>query len=455
MSRRLQFHIFTMDSVSHIYHGMWRHPETKSLARHDLGTWVELAKIAERGCMDSIFIADVAGLQGDYRGGWGIFPERAIHIPIGDPATLLPAMMHATENLGFVYTSSIIQYPPFTFARKASTLDHLSNGRLGWNVVTSATENAYRNVGFDQILEHDERYAWAEEYLEVVYKLWEGSWEDDAVLADVKRGIFADSSKVHKINHKGRRYSVEGPHLVEPSPQRTPVLFQAGASPAGRNFAARHAEGVFLMVDTPRDVPAVVRDVRDRVKAAGRSPEDVVFLQGLSLVVGSTEEEARRQAAELDEYIDIEASAAMRGGALGVDLATLDPQTPVTEVLERAPGLRGNLQLWIESEPNGDQLTVADLGRFFAQKSRIVGTPESIADHMQEWADAGVDGFNFIQMVTPGTFADFVDHVAPELQRRGMMQREYSPGTMREKLFPGRGPYLPDDHVARSFRHLG
>ncbi|PHV67124.1 LLM class flavin-dependent oxidoreductase [Williamsia muralis] len=452
MTKQLMFNIFTMNTVSHVNQGMWRHPENKTVDHNDLGTWIELAELAERGMFDTIFLADGAGLGGDFGGDWKIYPERGLMFPIADPMMLLPAMVHATDNLGFIVTSAPIQHPPYSFARSMATLDHLSTGRIGWNVVTNASANAHRNVGLDGLVEHDERYSIAEEYLEVVYKLWEGSWDDDAILRDVDRGIYADPSRVHKINHEGKYFRSEGPLQVAPSPQRTPMLFQAGGSDVGRNFGARHAEGIFIMADTPADAARVIEDMRARADAAGRNADDLRFFQGLTFVVGSTMEEAERKAAELDKYQDPTASMAYRGGFMGIDFASADPDTPLRELIKQADGVKGPLQLFIDKQPEGSNPTVRDLSAFFGAKYRVVGTPESISDELAEWAAVGVDGINMISIITPGTYSEFIDFVVPVLQERGLMKREYAPGTLREKFYGAGHSRLELPHPAAQQR---
>ncbi|WP_280270543.1 LLM class flavin-dependent oxidoreductase [Nocardia wallacei] len=453
MSKQLMFNIFTMNTVSHVNQGMWRHPDNKTVDHNDLDTWIELARLAERGRFDAIFLADGAGLGGDFGGDWSIYPERGLMFPIGDPLMVLPAMAQATEHLGFIVTSAPIQHPPYSFARSMATLDHLSRGRIGWNVVTNASANAHRNVGLGGLVEHDERYAIAEEYLEVVYKLWEGSWDDDAVVRDVRKGVYADPAKVRKINHEGKYYRCEGPLQVIPSPQRTPMLFQAGGSDVGRNFGARHAEGIFLMADTPADAARVVKDMRARAGQAGRRADDLTFFQGLTFVVGSTMAEAERKCADLDEYLDPTAAMAYRGGFMGIDFANVDPETPLRELIKQASGVQGPLQLFIDKQPAGSDPTVRDLSAFFNAKYRVVGTPESIADELADWAAAGVDGINMISIITPGTYAEFIDHVVPVLQGRGLMKREYAPGTLREKIGGAGNPRLAEPHPAAGHRH--
>ena len=447
--KRLVFCAFTMNTVSHIYHGLWRHPQTQQLAYTDLETWTNLAKLLEAGKFDAIFLADVIGLYGDYRGGWDTYVREGLQIPSNDPSVLISALAHVTENLGLAFTSSIIQEHPFNFARRVSTLDHLTKGRVAWNIVTNALANGSRNFGLDGLTEHDERYRWAHEYMEVVYKLWESSWEDDALLRDVEHGIHADPKKIHKIYHRGERYRVEGPHLPAPSPQRTPVLAQAGSSEAGREFAALHAEAQFIVAPNPEVARSYIENMRARLVAVGRHPDDLLYLQGLSFVVGSTEEEARHREAEVDELMSLDGMLAHASGGLGVDLGNLEWDQPVGDI--QVEGVRSIMQAVVASVGHSRSATVGDVARLLGKTTRITGTPEQIADRLEEWAAAGVTGVNLMYSTTPGTFVDFIKYVAPELQRRGLMQREYRPGTLREKLF-ARGPYLPEQHVARSYR---
>ena len=246
MGRRIHLNAFSMNCVSHIQHGLWVRDDTRQREYNRPEPWIELAQLLERGGFDALFLADVIGTYDLYGGGPEAAIADAVQIPANDPAPLIPAMAMATEHLGFAFTSSVLQVPPFTFARHASTLDHLTGGRVAWNIVTSYLPNAGENLGLGGLPPHDERYARAEEYLEVTYKLWEGSWEEDAVLRDTARGVYADPAKIHAIDHAGDYYEVKGPHLAEPSPQRTPLLFQAGSSERGREFAATHAECVFM-----------------------------------------------------------------------------------------------------------------------------------------------------------------------------------------------------------------
>src|ERR1700709_1584398 len=268
--------------------------------------WIDLVRTLEEGLFDAAFFADVVGLYGPVGGDYEVNVREGLQIPSHDPSVLMSALAVNTEHLGLAFTSSVLQAHPFEFARRASTLDHISNGRIAWNIVTSTQENAARNFGFERLTEHDDRYEWADEYLEVVYKLWEGSWDEGALLKDRVRGVFSDHTRIHKINHVGKRYRVEGPHLPSPSPQRTPLLFQAGSSPAGREFAARNAEAQFIMTPTPAAATELIEETRSLAQNFGRYPDDIKFFQGFALVIGSTEEEARLNEQELDNYVSVD-----------------------------------------------------------------------------------------------------------------------------------------------------
>jgi len=242
---------------------------------------------------------------------------------------------------------------------------------------------------------------------------------------------------------------VEGPHLPSPSPQRSPLLFQAGSSTAGREFASRHAEAAFITAPNPAIAGKLIRDVRERAARHGRHADDILFLQGVTPVVGSTEEEAQRKLQEIDEYVSADGLLAHVSGAIGIDFGALPLDTPLSQV-ER-PGIRGVVREVMASAPAGQEATIADFARM-TRGLRLVGTPEQIADELESWAAEGVGGFNIVNLLLPGTFADFIDHVAPVLQQRGLMQRDYAPGTLREKLF-GRAAHLPETHPARKHRH--
>lgn len=449
MPKRLILNGFSMNAVSHVFHGFWRRPDTRQTEFNELATWVELAKLLEGAKFDALFIADILGVDPSYKGSWDTYLREAVQIPINDSGVLVATLVGATEHLGLTFTSSILQEHPFNFAKKVSTLDHLSRGRVGWNIVTSVSHNAAQNFGFDRIVPHDERYRWAEEYVDVLYKLWEGSWEDGAVVADKAAGLYADPAKVHRIHHRGERYRVLGPHLTQPSRQRTPVLFQAGSSGAGRRFASRHAEGTFITALNPSGVRKVTSDIRAQVAATGRDPSDLLFIQGLSFVIGSTEEEARRKARNLDEYRSDDGLLAHISRDLGVDLGLLEPDRPIDDL--KVEGVQGLARFFEEANP-GRRATVTDIGSAYAYNTRMVGTPETIADALAEWQEAGIDGVNVVYQTTPGSFVEFINEVVPVLRHRGLAQTDYAPGTFRERLFPGRPATLNDRHPAARYR---
>ncbi len=446
-SRRLLFSAFTTVGVPNNVPGLWRHPTARHLDHTDLRQWIELAQLLEAGGFDMLFLADQAGVYDTYHGCADQALRDGIGVPLGDPEVLLSALAAVTDDLGLTFTSSTLQELPFNFARRISTLDHLSGGRVGWNIVTGYLDNAARNFGLPQQLPHDERYRQAEEYLDVVYRLWETSWEDGSLPRDARRGCYADPAKVHPIDFHGGFYDVEGPHLVEPSPQRTPVLFQAGSSSAGRRFAARHAEIVFLIARNPEGASVHINDVRQLAQANGRRAEDIRFIQGLWFVIGSTEEEARCRLAEIEEWVSFEGVLADRSAKLGIDLGAVDLDAPVDEALIR--GVQGTVRTIRDGTPDRVQ-TFRDLAMHLLSAA-VVGTPEQIADRLEDWAAAGVDGVNVMDVPTHWAFADFVEHVVPVLQQRGLMRREHVSGTLREKL-GGAGPRLLDRHPARRLR---
>ena len=449
MAKRMLINAFSMNCVSHIQQGLWVRDDTRQLEYNQLEPWVELAQILEKGCFDALFLADVIGLYDTYHGGPEISIKEGMQVPANDPALLVSAMAHVTEHLGLAFTSSVFQSHPFTFARQMSTLDHLTRGRVAWNVVTSYLPNAVANFGYERLPSHDERYGLSDEYMDVVYKLWEGRWEDDAVLRDTARGIYADPDKVHPINHTGKHFTVAGPHLSEPSPQRTPLLFQAGSSTRGRRFAATHAECVFIVESRTslRGAASVISDVRAQATRPGRRSDDIRFFQGISPVVGGTEAEAKAKKAEYLEEFSTEGAFAHLSGTVGVDLAAIDLDQPLGTI--NTDAMRGFVKSLIESAPDKTQ-TFRDLTRTRLAGQFLTGTPEQIADALQEWQEAGVDGFNLTYSVTPGTFVDFIDGVVPVLQARDLMQKEYSPGSRRQKIFGF--PRLPERHPAAAYR---
>ncbi|HVW48066.1 MAG TPA: LLM class flavin-dependent oxidoreductase [Solirubrobacterales bacterium] len=456
MPRPIRLNAFDMNCVAHQSPGLWRHPDDHAWDYRKLSYWTDLARLLERGRFDGLFIADVLGIYDVYGGGRDATVRHATQVPVNDPAMLISAMAAVTEGLGFGLTASISFEHPYPFARRMSTLDHLTDGRVGWNVVTSYLDSGAKNLGAAAQLNHDNRYDVADEYLEVCYKLWEGSWEDDAVLRDRAAGVFTDPAKVHGIEHDGEFFKVPGIHLCEPSPQRSPVIYQAGASSRGRQFAAEHAEAIFTAAPTKEILKETVADIRRRMVEVGRDPYDARIYNLLTAIVDETKEKAWAKHDDLERYGDDEAALTLFSGWMGVDLAEYDLDDPIGEVESNA--IHSAVAAFQQADPEGGEWTVRDIARWGVIGGlgpRTVGSPAEVADHMQEWIDyADVDGFNLAYAITPGTFVDAVEHLIPELQRRGVAPTEYPTGTLREKLF-GAGPRLPDRHPGASYRRLG
>lgn len=448
VKKRMLFNAFMMNCVVHQSPGMWRVSGDSSVRYTDLEHWLDIARLLEKGCFDGLFLADVVGTYDVYGGNRNASVRAATQFPVNDPMLLIPAMASVTKHLGFGFTSAMIQYHPFMFTRLISTLDHLTKGRVAWNIVTSYLESTGRSFGLPGIPEHDERYDMADEYARLSYQLWENSWADDAVIQDGVRGFYADPAKIRDVDHDGKYYKLHGVHLCEPSPQRTPLLFQAGASPRGIAFGAQHAECVFCVTPRPEGAGQYMRDMRAALQAQGRNPEDVLGFAYLKIITGGTEAEAQRKFEEYSEQVDYEGALSLLGGWSGIDFSALDPDAPIEMVKTNA--VQSILRALAPGK-DGQKWTMRSLAKRIGMGGAgpvMVGATEQIADRLEDWIDAGVDGFNLSYATLPGSFADFIEGVVPILQQRGRMQREYQPGSIREKLFPGRGPRLGAPHPA-------
>jgi FMN-dependent oxidoreductase (nitrilotriacetate monooxygenase family) len=449
MSKEIRFNAFAMNCTGHMAPGLWRHPNDRSDRYVDLKHWTDLAELLEQGKFDGLFLADVLGTYDVYQGRADAAIRQGIQTPVNDPLLIVSAMAHVTEHLGFGVTCALTYEHPYSFARRASTLDHLTKGRFGWNVVSGYLESAARNFGFDQQTQHDDRYELAEEYMEVCYKLWERSWDRDAVKRDRKKGIFADPAQVHGIAHTGKYFKVPGFHLSEPSPQRTPVLYQAGASRRGKEFAAKHAECVFVSAPSKAIVKSYVRDLRKSAAERQRGPI-LIFLM-CTIIVAPTDHQAAAKFDEYRSYVDYEGALALMSGWTGVDLSQYRPDQELRAMETNAN--QSALESFTVSDPNR-RWTIREIAEFVGIGGRgpvVVGSPGTVADELQRWKEeTDVDGFNLAYVVIPETYQDIVDLLIPELQRRGVYKKEYRPGTLREKLF-GQSPYLPETHPSHSF----
>ncbi len=447
MPREILLNAFDMNCVGHIQQGLWRHPRDQSTRYRELAYWTGLARTLEDALFDGIFFADVLGVYDVYGGSADAAVRGAVQVPVNDPMLLIPAMAAATQHLGFGVTANLIYEAPYGFARRMSTLDHLTGGRIGWNIVTGYLDSAARAAGFAQQPAHDDRYDLADEYMQLVYQLWQHSWDDDAVRADRAAGVYADPAKVRAVHHHGKQYQVDAMHLAEPSPQRTPVLYQAGSSPRGRRFAAQHAECVFLNGQSAAGVKAIVDDIRALAVAAGRRADDIQFFLGATVVTGATEAEARDTFDDYRAFVSSEAALVHAAASLGVDLAKFDLDEPVDASASQA--ITSNVAAINRSQ--GPQWTRRKLLEQMVLGSRqppLVGSASQVAEALIGWTEnTGVDGFNLSRTVAPECFVDFGRLVVPELQSRGAFKTAYRAGTLRQKLF-GQGDRLPASHPA-------
>lgn len=442
-----------MTSAMHNSHGLWKHPNSERHTQYkDLDYWIDLAKLLERGKFDAVFFADVLGIYDVYKQSKHPSIRDGVQVPLNDPAFVVPAMASVTEHLSFAVTVSTTYEHPFGHARRFSTLDHLTKGRIAWNIVTSYLPNAARNFGLPEMLKHDARYDLADEFLEVSYKLWEGSWEDNAVIADAAQEILIDPSKVHEINHKGEYFSVEGPHLSEPSLQRTPVIYQAGTSERGKEFAAKHAECVFVGGSAEK-IKSSIQDIRQRAQKYGRNPENIKAFTFLNVIVGETSEQAEEKYQELARYWSAEAAKAQYGGSSGYDLSQY---TDLDSPFEYKHTEHGQSRAASLTKDVPKKLTVREVLNRFETIDRshvLVGNPSEVADAIQfQFEESGVDGFNLAHLVTPESLEEFIDLVIPELQKRGIYKTEYEQGSFREKLFNHGSSLLPSDHPGSQYR---
>ncbi len=450
--RELRLNAFSMNTVGHQSPGLWTHRRDRSLDYNTLGYWTELARILEAGRFDGIFLADVLGVYDVYAGNADAAIANAVQVPVGDPLLLVPAMAAVTQHLGFGVTATLSYEPPFPFARRMSTLDHLTEGRIGWNVVTGYLDSAARAAGRERQTAHDARYDVAEDYMTLVYKLWEGSWEDGAVLRDRARRRFADPSRVHRLHHDGPHFQLDAIHLAEPSAQRTPVLYQAGSSPRGRAFAARHAECVFVSGPSLAVLAPRVAALRREIAQAGRDGDDVAVFAMATVIVAETTAAAEALRDDYRAHVSHEGALALMSGWTGLDLSTYRLDEPIRHI-ENDAG-RSAMDNITRADPDrvwtvrdvAEHVAIGGIGPVF------VGDPATVADALERWADAAcLDGFNLCYVVAHETFAQVAGLLVPELQRRGRFKRDYAAGTLRQKLF-GRGARLPEAHPAARWR---
>lgn len=421
--------------------GSWKHPRNVTQSGRfewDSGeVWREVALSCERGKLDFVFAATTEAARGAYRGNdYRASVQYGIKCPSFDPAVLMPYMSHGTRHIGLVGTMGTLPYPPYVAARMWATFDHITNGRVGWNVVTGFDRRAAQNLGLEDVLDHDERYERAEEYLDLCYRLWE-SWEPDAVEMDIPGDVFANPDKVHEVNFQGTWFQSRGPLNVHSSPQGRVTIAQAGMSQRGIEFAAKHASLVFS-VQTSRHGMKRYRDtLRTAVERAGRDPDSVKVCFGVQIIVSETDELARMKAEHHNSMVSAEAGLAYLSGNLGVDLASVELDDPISS-LGLVPGTQGFIDQYVRFMGTPD-VSIRDVARDHGKSTgtpQVVGAPNTVADWMIEtMEEVGGDGFMISPIYVPGSVEELVDLVVPRLQAAGVARREYSrPLTLRELL---------------------
>ena len=421
--RQMKLGLFLAPGGHHM--AAWRHPDAYP-AGFSVKSYVAVAQTAERGSFDMLFVADVFSLTRD--GG----RQDSFRF---EPLTLLSALAMATDRIGLVATATTSFNEPYNVARKFASLDHLSNGRAGWNIVTSSSTTEAYNFGSQDHRELGERYRRAREFVQVVRGLWD-SWEDDAVPIDKASGFFFDADKMHMLNHEGPQFSVRGPLTLPRSPQGHPVLVQAGSSEDGKGLASECAEVIFTIQRELLSAQAFYADIKARVAACGRAPEHALVMPGVMPIVGRTRQEAVDKYEQLQALIHPQAGLAGLSRTLGVDLTGVDVEGPLPEI--DVSKLSQSRAVGMVETARRDHLTVRQVyERLLVSKGhrQLIGSASDVADSLQEWFEAaGADGFNVMPAVMPGGLNDFVDMVVPELQRRGLFRKAYAGSMLRDHL---------------------
>ncbi|KAK5130039.1 hypothetical protein LTR08_002513 [Meristemomyces frigidus] len=457
--KHILINAFDMSTIGHLSPGQWKQPGDQSTTKRRLDYWINLAKLLEKGDINALFLADTYGGYDTYENSLDNCIRRAAQWPMTDPTIPISAMAAVTKNLAFGITASTSFEPPFLLAKRFSSLDHFTQGRIGWNIVTSWKKSAFKAIGIETPIEHDERYLQADEYMQVLYKLWEGSWSDDAVVADATKDEYFDPDRIRTIKHHGKYYDLESRHIVDPSPQRTPFLFQAGTSEAGSTFGGKHAEAVFVSSHSPSVLRPKVDSIRRQAAAHGRDPRSIKFFGTFTPILARTDEEAQAK------YQDLRKSASTVGGLVlfsgwtGIDISKL----PLDQEITAADSKEAHK---VTSIMSAFTTTSAEMTRWtprtVAEKASIgglgpvgIGSPATVADEMERWIkEADLDGFNIAYVTTPGTFEDVIELLIPELRRRGLYPEKLEEGlTAREKVYGKGQSKLRDDHFGSSFKY--
>ncbi|KAJ5550248.1 hypothetical protein N7461_004946 [Penicillium sp. DV-2018c] len=456
--KQIILNAFVMNTPGHLAPGQWRHPRNKTDQYKSLSFWTDLAQLLDKAGFHAMFVADTLGAYDVYKGPSNVVPALAsgAQYPVNDPLYLVPAMAAVTKNLIFGITASVTYEKPYSLARRLTTVDHLSEGRVAWNIVTSYLDSAAKNHGLNEQIAHDERYAIADEYLEVLYKLWEGSFRDDAVLADRESGVYIAADGVREINHKGKYFQVPGPHFCEPSPQRTPFLFQAGVSEAGGQFGGKHGEAIFIGGQTPESTRPTVDNIRKIAAEHGRDPNHIKIIIGINVIVAATDEEAWAKREDYLQYADDEGCLALFGGWTGIDLSGYSDDEDFR--FSDSPKVQSVVRRFASTVPGTDNLPwtkrrIVEYISVGGLQAKVVGSPTTVADELEKWVEiSGVDGFNLAHIVNPGTFEDIIEFLLPELRRRGIFRAETEKeGATAREVFIGSNR-LPEDHPGSQYK---
>lgn len=430
MSRSKQLKLGAFMRPVSIHTGAWRYPGALPDANFNFPALKRFIQKLEQGKFDAFFMADhLAVLNMPINA-----LKRSHTVTSFEPFTLLSALASVTEHIGLVATASTTYDQPYHIARRFASLDHISGGRAGWNIVTTSNPDAALNFGLEEEVEHDERYVRAREFYDVVTGLWD-SFADDAFIRDVESGIYFDPAKIHVLDHKGKYLSVRGPLNIARPVQGWPVIVQAGASEAGRQLAAETAEVVFASAGSLEAGKAFFADIKGRVQAIGRDPDSIKILPGVLVVVGETVAEARAKRLHLDSLVHYDSGIASLNSALGYDVSRFDPDGPLPEIPQTNAGQSSRERVIALAQR--ENLTIRQLAQRVGSYGGLafVGTPQMIADDMEQWlTEEGSDGFNIMFPFLPEGLNDFVDKVVPELQRRGIFRHDYEGKTLRENL---------------------
>ncbi|THY33993.1 bacterial luciferase-like protein [Aureobasidium pullulans] len=459
-NKEILLNAFDMSTIGHLSPGQWKNPNDKSTTKRRLDYWIDLAKLLEKGDINALFLADTYGGYDTYQNSLDECIRRAAQWPMTDPTIPVSAMAAVTKNLAFGITASTSFEPPFLLAKRFSTLDHLTQGRIGWNIVTSWKKAAFKAIGIDTPIDHDQRYEQADEYLRLLYKLWEGSWSDDAIIADAQNDAYFDPDKIRTIKHQGKYFSLESRHITDPSPQRTPFLFQAGTSPAGASFASKHAEAIFVSGHSPAVLRPRINEIRKLAKEEGRDPASIKFFATFTPILGKTDEEAQEKLVELKKFASVTGGLVLFSGWTGIDISQIPLDQEITAAdSKEVHKVTSQLHAFTTTSKEVPKWTP----RVVAEKVGIgglgpvgVGSPATVADEMERWVrEADLDGFNISYVTTPGTFEDVVELLIPELRRRGIYPEKGAKDglTAREKVYGAGHASLRNDHTGSKYKY--